>query len=175
MIDPQVRRHPAPGGGLAVLVVVTVLAALAAPHAKALRGLVADGRAVIAAPATPAAPAIRRPTPGAALAERSPVLTALTTQDTSAALAGPVDRPQFRRCGEILAAPGAGLTRGGPAAGLAIRRQPPAPAAPVELLWGLALPAARAALGGGHAAVPAGAKAASSSRSNRSLGSPANS
>src|SRR5215207_4509419 len=68
MIGPQVRRHPAPGGGLAVLVVVTVLAALAAPNAKALRGLVADGRAVIAAPATPAAPAIRRPTPGAARA-----------------------------------------------------------------------------------------------------------
>jgi cell wall-associated NlpC family hydrolase len=68
MIGPQARRHPAPGGGLAVLVMVTVLAALAGPNAKALRGLVADGRAVIAAPATPAAPAIRRPTPGAARA-----------------------------------------------------------------------------------------------------------
>jgi cell wall-associated NlpC family hydrolase len=55
-------RRPAPGGGLAVLVVVTVLAALAAPNATALRGLVPPGRAVIAAPATPPAPAIRRPT-----------------------------------------------------------------------------------------------------------------
>ena len=36
-----VPRRPAPGGGLAVLVVVTVLAALAAPHAQAVRGLVA--------------------------------------------------------------------------------------------------------------------------------------
>ena len=32
-------RRPTPGGGLAVLVVVTMLAALAAPHAKAVRGL----------------------------------------------------------------------------------------------------------------------------------------
>ena len=51
MIAPPAPRRPAPGGGLAVLVVVTVLAALAAPNAKALRGLVTDGRAVIAAPA----------------------------------------------------------------------------------------------------------------------------
>jgi cell wall-associated NlpC family hydrolase len=36
-------RRPAQGGGLAVLVVVTVLAALAAPHAQTLRGLVAAG------------------------------------------------------------------------------------------------------------------------------------
>ena len=64
MIGPPAPRRPAPGGGLAVLVVVTVLAALAGPHAKALRGLVAGGRAAIASPATPAAPAIRRPTPG---------------------------------------------------------------------------------------------------------------
>jgi cell wall-associated NlpC family hydrolase len=48
--------------------VVTVLTALAGPHAKALRGLVAGGRAAIASPATPAAPALRRPTPGAARA-----------------------------------------------------------------------------------------------------------
>jgi cell wall-associated NlpC family hydrolase len=68
MIGPPARRHPGPGGGLAVLVVVTVLAAVAGPNAKALRGLVADGRAVIAAPVTPAVPAIRRPTPGAARA-----------------------------------------------------------------------------------------------------------
>jgi cell wall-associated NlpC family hydrolase len=65
MIGPPTARRPASGGGLAVLVVVTVLAALAAPHAKALRGLVAGGRATIAAPATPPAPAIRRPPPRA--------------------------------------------------------------------------------------------------------------
>jgi cell wall-associated NlpC family hydrolase len=68
MIGPPARRHPAPGGGLAVLVVVTVLVALAGPNARELRGLVADGRAVIAAPATPPAPALRRPRPGAARA-----------------------------------------------------------------------------------------------------------
>jgi peptidoglycan DL-endopeptidase CwlO len=45
-----VPRRPAPGGGLAVLVVVTVLAALAAPHAQALRGLVADALPAITAP-----------------------------------------------------------------------------------------------------------------------------
>jgi cell wall-associated NlpC family hydrolase len=61
-------RRSAPGGGLAVLVTVTVLAALAAPHAHTVRGLVADGRAVIAVPATPVAPAIRRPPPRAARA-----------------------------------------------------------------------------------------------------------
>ena len=41
MIASPAPRRPAPGGGLAVLVVVTVLAALAAPHAQPLRGLVA--------------------------------------------------------------------------------------------------------------------------------------
>jgi cell wall-associated NlpC family hydrolase len=46
-------RRPAPGGGLAVLVVVTVLAALAAPHAQALRGLVTDALPAIAAPERP--------------------------------------------------------------------------------------------------------------------------
>jgi cell wall-associated NlpC family hydrolase len=65
---PPAPRRPAPGGGLAVLVVVTVLAALAAPHATALRGMVADGRAGIAWPAAPHAPAIRRSAPGAARA-----------------------------------------------------------------------------------------------------------
>jgi cell wall-associated NlpC family hydrolase len=65
MIGPPAPRRPGPGGGLAVLVVVTVLAALAAPNATALRSLVADGRAIIAAPATPPAPAIRRPPPRA--------------------------------------------------------------------------------------------------------------
>jgi peptidoglycan DL-endopeptidase CwlO len=46
-------RRPAPGGGLAVLVVVTVLAALAAPHAQALRGLVTEALPAIAAPERP--------------------------------------------------------------------------------------------------------------------------
>jgi cell wall-associated NlpC family hydrolase len=68
MIGPPAPRRSTPGGGLAVLIVVTVLAALAGPNAKALRGLVPGGRAVIAAPATPAAPAIRRPTPRSARA-----------------------------------------------------------------------------------------------------------
>jgi cell wall-associated NlpC family hydrolase len=68
MIAPPAPRRPAPGGGLAVLVVVTVLAALAAPHATALRGLVMGGRAGITWPATPAAPAIRTPAPGPARA-----------------------------------------------------------------------------------------------------------
>jgi cell wall-associated NlpC family hydrolase len=68
VIAPPAPRRPAPGGGLAVLVVVTVLAALAGPHAKALRGLVADAVPVIAWPAEPTAPAIRRPPPGAARA-----------------------------------------------------------------------------------------------------------
>jgi cell wall-associated NlpC family hydrolase len=36
-------RRPAPGGGLAILVAVTVLAALAAPHARILHALVARG------------------------------------------------------------------------------------------------------------------------------------
>src|SRR5512132_1483994 len=46
-------RRPGPGGGLAVLVVVTVLAALAAPHAQALRGLVTDALPAIATPERP--------------------------------------------------------------------------------------------------------------------------
>jgi peptidoglycan DL-endopeptidase CwlO len=55
VIAPSAPRRPTPGGGLAVLVVVTVLAALAAPHAQALRGLVADALPVIAAPELPSA------------------------------------------------------------------------------------------------------------------------
>src|SRR5512132_293823 len=62
MIGPPAPRRPAPGGGLAVLVMVTVLAALAAPHAQAVRSLVADGRPAIVAPM------IRTPRPGAARA-----------------------------------------------------------------------------------------------------------
>ena len=57
-------RRPAPGGGLAVLVVVTVLAALAAPHAKAVRGLVAGGLPTITAPTRPAPPPASRPPAG---------------------------------------------------------------------------------------------------------------
>jgi hypothetical protein len=47
-------HRPAPGGGLAVLVVVTVLAALAAPHAKAVRGRLAGGLPTLSTPAHPA-------------------------------------------------------------------------------------------------------------------------
>jgi hypothetical protein len=57
-------RRPAPGGGLAVLVVVTVLAALAAPHARAVRGLVAGGLPAITAPTRPAPPPATRPPSG---------------------------------------------------------------------------------------------------------------
>ena len=53
MIVPPTPRRPTPGGGLAVLVVVTVLAALAGPHAHALRVLVAEALPVITAPAPP--------------------------------------------------------------------------------------------------------------------------
>jgi cell wall-associated NlpC family hydrolase len=60
MIVRRPPHRPAPGGGLAVLVVVTVLAALAAPHAKALRGLVAEALPVMTAPERPGA----RPTSG---------------------------------------------------------------------------------------------------------------
>ena len=60
----MIARPPhrsAPGGGLAVLVVVTVLAALAAPHAKAVRGLVASGLPTIRAPKPPTIPPAPRP------------------------------------------------------------------------------------------------------------------
>jgi hypothetical protein len=57
-------RRPAPGGGLAVLVVVTVLAALAAPHATAVRGLVAGGLPTITAPTRPAPRPTTRPPAG---------------------------------------------------------------------------------------------------------------
>jgi cell wall-associated NlpC family hydrolase len=55
VIVPPASRRPTPGGGLAVLVVVTVLATLAAPHAQALRGLVADALPVITAREAPGA------------------------------------------------------------------------------------------------------------------------
>jgi len=61
---PPAPRRPAPGGGLAVLVVVTILAALAAPHAKALRGLVAGDLPTITLPGRPAPPPATRPPAG---------------------------------------------------------------------------------------------------------------
>jgi hypothetical protein len=63
VIAPAPRRQ-APGGGLAVLVVVTVLAALAAPHATAFRGLIAGGLPAISAPRRPAPPSATRPPSG---------------------------------------------------------------------------------------------------------------
>jgi hypothetical protein len=55
-------HRPAPGGGLAVLVVVTMLAVLAAPHATAVRGRLAGGLPTLSAPPRPApGPATRAP------------------------------------------------------------------------------------------------------------------
>jgi hypothetical protein len=64
MIAPPAPRRPAPGGGLAVLVVVTMLAALAAPHAKAVRGLIASGLPAVTAPTLPAHPPTTQPPSG---------------------------------------------------------------------------------------------------------------
>jgi hypothetical protein len=64
MIAPPAPRRPAPGGGLAVLVVVTVLAALAAPHAKAVRGLAAGGLPTITVPTPPTTQLAPRPPRG---------------------------------------------------------------------------------------------------------------
>src|SRR5829696_8082498 len=61
---PSSPRRPAPGGGLAVLVVVTILAALAAPHAKAFRGLLAGRLPAITVPGRPAPPSATRPPSG---------------------------------------------------------------------------------------------------------------
>jgi len=60
MIAPRAPRRRGEGGGLAVLVVVTVLAWLAAPHARTLREVVAGG--------LPAPPAVQAPATGAARA-----------------------------------------------------------------------------------------------------------
>jgi cell wall-associated NlpC family hydrolase len=73
---PLVRyglRPPAQGGGLAVLVVVTVLASLAAPHARVLRDQATAGLHALPGlrlPALPASPPARaaRPSPRAARA-----------------------------------------------------------------------------------------------------------
>ena len=62
MIARPAPRRSAPGGGLAVLIVVTVLAALAAPHAKVLRGLVDGELPAITVPTRATPPAVRPPT-----------------------------------------------------------------------------------------------------------------
>jgi hypothetical protein len=64
VIAPPAPRRPAPGGGLAVLVVVTMLAALAAPHAKAVRGLIASELPAVTAPTFPAHPPTTQPPSG---------------------------------------------------------------------------------------------------------------
>jgi hypothetical protein len=64
VIAPPAPRRPGPGGGLAVLVVVTILAVLAAPHAKAVHGLVASGLPAITGPSRPASPPTARPPSG---------------------------------------------------------------------------------------------------------------
>ena len=64
MIAPPASRRPAPGGGLAVLVAVTILAALAAPHATTLRSLLAGGLPAITMPSPPAPPPTTRPPSG---------------------------------------------------------------------------------------------------------------
>jgi cell wall-associated NlpC family hydrolase len=73
VIAPPAPRRPARGGGLAVLVVVTLLAALAAPHARPLVDQAAAGlRALpgLRLPALPAPAPVRaaRPSPRAARA-----------------------------------------------------------------------------------------------------------
>jgi peptidoglycan DL-endopeptidase CwlO len=68
VIAPPTRRRTQ-GGGLAVMVVVTVLAALAAPHARTLRGLVAGDLPALRMPALPGAgPAVGAPSSAAARA-----------------------------------------------------------------------------------------------------------
>ena len=68
MIVAPMPRRPAPGGGLAILVVATVLAVLAAPHARTVRGLVAGAVAGVASAAPSNLPALRPPDRGAARA-----------------------------------------------------------------------------------------------------------
>jgi peptidoglycan DL-endopeptidase CwlO len=66
---PYRPRRPAQGGGLAVLVVVTVLASVAAPHAPALRDQAAAGLHALPELRLPALPA---PPPPARAARPSP-------------------------------------------------------------------------------------------------------
>jgi hypothetical protein len=101
---------------------------------------------------------------------------AWVAQSAVAALAGPVNRPQPLGRGQVLTASLAGQARGRPGARLAIGRQPPATAAPVELTDRFDLAAAGTAHGRGtaHAAAPSVGKAASTSSSNRSAGSSTN-
>jgi hypothetical protein len=62
VIAQPAPRRPTPGGGLAVLVVVTILAALAGPHATAVRGLIAGGLPAVTVPVRLAPPpAARQP------------------------------------------------------------------------------------------------------------------
>ena len=61
MIARPAPRRPGPGGGLAVLVVVTILAALAAPHATAVRGLIAGGLPAVTVPVRLTPPPARQP------------------------------------------------------------------------------------------------------------------
>jgi cell wall-associated NlpC family hydrolase len=73
VIAPPAPRRPAPGGGLAVLVVVTLLASLVAPHARPLADQAAAGLQALPGlrlPALPAPPPARaaRPSPRAARA-----------------------------------------------------------------------------------------------------------
>jgi cell wall-associated NlpC family hydrolase len=70
-LSTRAPRRPAPGGGLAILVVVTVLATLAAPHARTLRHLLAAGLPELPTPgAAGVPPAAGAPSPGAARAVR---------------------------------------------------------------------------------------------------------
>jgi hypothetical protein len=63
------QRGPGDAGGLAVLMVVTALAWLAAPHAQGLRGLVADGLPALTLPEPPGgSPVVGAPSPRAARA-----------------------------------------------------------------------------------------------------------
>jgi peptidoglycan DL-endopeptidase CwlO len=70
---PYGRRPGSQGGGLAILVVMTLLASLAAPHARGLRDQAAAGLHAVPGlwlPALPAPPTVRaaRPSPRAARA-----------------------------------------------------------------------------------------------------------